>query len=843
MADDRGHQENAPLTPDEVSQHEFATTFRGYDPGEVRSFLDRVSGRLRALEELSRGLRGRLAQMQADARAGRQSAAAADAGPGVVDESLLLDALGEQAAHILRTAHEAADAVARRAEDEARQRAEVAERDANRIRLQAEANAAARIRDADAEAAVVVAQAQDDGERIRATARGEAAHIVEEGRHRGREIVEEAQGVRERVLGDLMKRRRIAQVQIEQLRAGRERLLEAYRVVRRTLDDVTDELQRADAEARAAAEAAGRRLAGEPGRSLPTLPSGPKAADSRAPEPRSGDSRPSEVVAKRTFAPRPEPPAPSARTRPAGAGPGPAAGGRVPRPEVRGRSEESRVFADPGALTESVRIIGRAGPGAVAPATGGDVDVDASAEVEAAGAAVDPFPAFPGMADAEAAVAGLDEALDAERALTDWSAGRRVPPAATTVAPTRAERPAPGPADGEEPVPPAPVVQDAVAVPVADELRESSEPSPEAEPVPEVEATEAGPGPAFETTQGAEADAAPAPAPQEAAGWGQEPVVVRAPTAEALEAGLPEARPIEEAATPPQREEPVRHGRPDLDQLFARIRSERAEAVARAHEVLDAPGSSGAAPDNGGNHQPTADPADVRPSGVGAGAGIGVVGDGDESALQERDRAMEPLLDALTRKLKRALQDEQNDLLDRLRNHRGRGAEGVLPTAQAQAERFRSAALSFLADAGAEGVAFYGGHVSEPIAVQDLADNLAFSIVGPLRRRLETAMADGQLDDAGTVAEHVGAAYREWKSQRIEQVAGDHAVAAFSRGVLAGASPRSTWRWVVDDQGTPCPDCDDNALAGAVPANESFPTGQLHPPAHTGCRCLLVPGP
>src|SRR4051812_28556635 len=165
MADDRGHKENTPLTPDEVSQHEFATTFRGYDPGEVREFLDRVSGRVRALEELSRGLRGRLAQMQADARAGRGSAATDEAVAGVVDETLLLDALGEQAAHILRTAHVAADAVARRAEEEAQQRAEVAQRDANQTRLQAEANAAARIREADAEAAVVVAQAQEDAER------------------------------------------------------------------------------------------------------------------------------------------------------------------------------------------------------------------------------------------------------------------------------------------------------------------------------------------------------------------------------------------------------------------------------------------------------------------------------------------------------------------------------------------------------------------------------------------------------------------------------------------------------------------------------------------------------
>ena len=48
-------------------------------------------------------------------------------------------------------------------------------------------------------------------------------------------------------------------------------------------------------------------------------------------------------------------------------------------------------------------------------------------------------------------------------------------------------------------------------------------------------------------------------------------------------------------------------------------------------------------------------------------------------------------------------------------------------------------------------------------------------------------------------------------------------------------------RWVVDDVDGPCPDCDDDALAGLLPKGEEFPTGQTYPPAHSGCRCLLVP--
>ena len=52
--------------------------------------------------------------------------------------------------------------------------------------------------------------------------------------------------------------------------------------------------------------------------------------------------------------------------------------------------------------------------------------------------------------------------------------------------------------------------------------------------------------------------------------------------------------------------------------------------------------------------------------------------------------------------------------------------------------------------------------------------------------------------------------------------------------------PAARLQWLVDDDGH-CPDCDDNALAGPTAKGETFPTGQLHPPAHPGCRCLLVP--
>jgi hypothetical protein len=132
------------------------------------------------------------------------------------------------------------------------------------------------------------------------------------------------------------------------------------------------------------------------------------------------------------------------------------------------------------------------------------------------------------------------------------------------------------------------------------------------------------------------------------------------------------------------------------------------------------------------------------------------------------------------------------------------------------------------------------GHGHGP-AVSDLAKDAASTIVESLRRRLEHALSVSAGDEQHVLVEALGAGYREWKSERIERVAGDVLCAAFARGTWHEVPDGVGLRWIVDDTDGPCPDCDDDALAGNLPKGEAFPTGQPHPPAHPGCRCLLVP--
>ena len=151
---------------------------------------------------------------------------------------------------------------------------------------------------------------------------------------------------------------------------------------------------------------------------------------------------------------------------------------------------------------------------------------------------------------------------------------------------------------------------------------------------------------------------------------------------------------------------------------------------------------------------------------------------------------------------------------------------------------FTSAAQGHLADAFVAGTVFAGateGAIAPGPAVDQAASSLSRTVVTMLRRRI----ADGS--DAGEeVAERVGAAFREWRGERIERLVGDFAVQAFSAGVSAATSPGGHLRWVLTSPNG-CSDCDDNALAGAVAVDDSFPTGHAYPPAHSGCRCMVEP--
>jgi hypothetical protein len=321
------------------------------------------------------------------------------------------------------------------------------------------------------------------------------------------------------------------------------------------------------------------------------------------------------------------------------------------------------------------------------------------------------------------------------------------------------------------------------------------------------------------------------------------------PPAVVAEDPTPEEEPAD-AATPASDDLPQPLARdeirPRIEDLFARIRADREAATASAREVLDAArdddGSTVLVDDGERAEAPVGAP-DPDPAVAGSSVAAATT-DADERLLQARDATTEPLAGQLTKRLKRALQDEQNASLDRLRTSRGAvTVEQILSAPDLQRAPYRHLAVAFLEEAARAGAsASKFGPVA--VATDDLAAQLADDLAGALRSRLDAVLGRGSSDDLELAAmgERISSVYREWKVQKLERLAIHYLVAAHERGGFLAHPEGTPLRWLVDDEG-PCPDCEDNALAGPTPRGEAFPTGQLHPPAHLGCRCLLARSP
>jgi cell division septum initiation protein DivIVA len=206
--------------------------------------------------------------------------------------------------------------------------------------------------------------------------------------------------------------------------------------------------------------------------------------------------------------------------------------------------------------------------------------------------------------------------------------------------------------------------------------------------------------------------------------------------------------------------------------------------------------------------------------------------------FERRDAALGQPLAALTRKVKRALQDDQNIMLERLRDVKAM-ITTELEDEHEQRARYADAAIDALSDAAAAGVQFakdeggVSGGVVEHAALQDCAADLAVTIVLALRKRILT-------DGAGDGPDRANAAYKEWRGARVERLCTDAARRAFEIGVIAASQGRHV-RFFVAPNDAPCDVCAMDAASGERPAGQNFPSGSPYPPLHAGCACAVIP--
>ncbi len=875
---------DALLSADTVAAREFNPARRGYDQQEVRRYLKAVASEMQALSRRVSELQGRLEKAESKASA-----------PELSEEDVVA-AVGDEMAATLRSAHAAATDLRKRAADEAeqlvdeaRQRAQsqvsVAERrldeataeskrlldeataestrlldeaseETGRQRADAEAEAEQRLSSATADAAERRSEAQEeaarlvteateeaqrkgteltaaadeaaastrrdaisDGQQVVGKARADAEEVRQQTEQERREMIESAQALRERVLADLAKRRRVATIQIEQLRAGRERLIESYAVVHRTLDEVQGELQRADAEARAAADEVGRRYedgaedephstsvaatpdvadggeAADGGEELSDVAGGPEGRDTDGDGVSQDASAGSEVAtpAAKESAPAKEsgPAKESVQVLPSTAA-APAASrqpGRVGGPS--GVRERVRVVSVGAAATRSGDPAGRTAtaaepvPGSGAVGSGGHLRV-------VSGSAAPAVDRSEPEAEGGVTPAGLELVRDA-RSTTQTTTGSQ--PSGKT----KSSKPAgsKGSAGGT----------DAVGS-LFNRIRTGRKQGGDKSQPAEAADTQA--------ADGAATDAPAADTPATDA-----PVTDTAGTEEA----------VTEVATPVESAAPV-------------------TGAAAAHNGVAA--TAAGTTDEAGPADGVTE-AETPPGPSGDGDANVAHSDADEALLQRRDAALADLERDLNRRLKRALQDEQNDLLDRLRGAKGTPkADKMLPDLSVQIGHYVAATeppLTKAASAGAEMTADLLGMPAKAktrsgtTSMTELAQGAAERIVEPLRRRIGEIFADQGDEGAETITESLGSVYRSARNQRVERVAADVLTSAFASAAWHATPDGTVLRWIAEDADGPCPDCDDNALAGPMAKGDAFPTGQQYPPAHEGCRCLLVPDP
>ena len=276
-------------------------------------------------------------------------------------------------------------------------------------------------------------------------------------------------------------------------------------------------------------------------------------------------------------------------------------------------------------------------------------------------------------------------------------------------------------------------------------------------------------------------------------------------------------------STPPAKPAPV------VDDIFARLRAgstdkvvEKTEKTAKARSEVVA------------EKKPTKK-THAAPAATAA----------DPAAFSARDEALASLVTVMSRKLKRVLADEQNNVLAHLRQKRSPlGIDEIFGTATDQASAYAKSIADeamAAASAGAASMKPNGGstkRVTQKAISASVIETIAAGLVAAFRdeARIAIGEAEGDRDVLSGLMRDV---YRKWKMESIDSHVDDIACAAHVRGAFLSLESGATIGWMVDPERKCCSECEDNSLAGSVPKGTAFPTGHEHPLAHAGCKCLI----
>ncbi len=210
-----------------------------------------------------------------------------------------------------------------------------------------------------------------------------------------------------------------------------------------------------------------------------------------------------------------------------------------------------------------------------------------------------------------------------------------------------------------------------------------------------------------------------------------------------------------------------------------------------------------------------------------------------------RDVAITRFGPALRRRLRRALNDDQSDVLNRLRGG-GQGRKSTvtpndLPSLGEQLTVYVEPLEEGLADLAQAGLAAGNGTVMPTDALHHLALQVAKHMVQNLRTP-SVALVEGSTDgDREALHDPIRDLYRSVRSNVLDAVIEDAINEAFSLGLFASIRANSQLVWTSDPRWEPSPLCEINAATPGIEKGETFPSGHTRPLAMPGCRCLVLP--
>ena len=192
------------------------------------------------------------------------------------------------------------------------------------------------------------------------------------------------------------------------------------------------------------------------------------------------------------------------------------------------------------------------------------------------------------------------------------------------------------------------------------------------------------------------------------------------------------------------------------------------------------------------------------------------------------------------RQLRRALNDDQSDVLDRLRAGRGPIKAAELPAFGEQIDRYLAPLRRGLSEIAQAGATAGGQSDLTQAALDNVVRQLAKYIVDRVRIPTIAALESATDDDREKILEPVRSLYRDFRNIGLPDLTEDALYEAFAIGLYDSIEPSAPISWVTDPRSDPDPVCEINRQRADVVKGDVFPSGHARPLSLPGCRCLVM---